>query len=87
VGVSAELVEPYGLALSGQENFTHRETMTAEQLTGYLLTQTNVIAAVESGGTPLAEAAAWIAAGATPYFAGKAGTMKFSGTIWFIRKK
>ena len=59
--------------------------MTAEQLTGYLLTQTNVIAAVDSGNTPLAEAAAWIMDGVKPFFAGERGTMKFGGTIWFLR--
>lgn len=87
VGVSAELVEPFGFSLAGKEGFEHRETMSGDQLTGYLLTQTNVIAAVESGGTPLEEAAAWIAAGVKPYFNGKTGTMKFSGSIWYLRQK
>ena len=85
VGVSAELVEPFGFSLVGKESFAHQETMTPEQLTGYLLTQTNVIAAVESGGTPLTEAAAWIMDGVRPFFVGEAGTMRFGGTIWFLR--
>jgi SAM-dependent methyltransferase len=86
VGVSAELVEPLGFHLAGNESFAHEETMTAEQLTGYLLTQTNVIAAVESGSTALADAAAWIADGIAAFFAAKHATMKFSGSIWYLRR-
>jgi len=85
-GVSAELVEPFGFELVASEKFSHDEKMTPLQLTGYLLTQTNVIAAVESGTTPLAEAAQWIEAGVSPFFKGDQGTMKFGGTIWFLRR-
>jgi SAM-dependent methyltransferase len=85
-GVSAELVAPHGFTLAGKEGFAHDETMTAEQLTGYLLTQTNVIAAVESGTTPLPDAASWIAAGVNPFFAGKPRTMKFGGSIWYLQR-
>ena len=60
--------------------------MTAEQLTGYLLTQTNVIAAVESGETPLADAAAWIMHGVTPFFSDKPRTFTFGGSIWYLRR-
>ncbi|HEY1922602.1 MAG TPA: hypothetical protein VGG44_07525 [Tepidisphaeraceae bacterium] len=47
---------------------------------------TNVISAVESGATPLAEAAAWIEAGAAPFFGGGRRTVRFCGTIWYMRK-
>jgi len=84
LGVTAELVQPHGFSLAGTENFAHEETMTARQLTAYLLTQTNVIAHVESGGISLAQATDWIEAGVAPFFAGKSATMKFSGSIWFL---
>ena len=48
------MVQPYGFALACKDDFAHAEVMTSDQLTSYLLTQTNVIAAVESGNTPLA---------------------------------
>jgi SAM-dependent methyltransferase len=86
VGVSAELVEPHGFTLAATEKFTHDEIMSAEQLTEFLLTQTNVIAAVESGNTPLLEAAAWIAKGVEPFFNAGQGTMKFGGSIWYLRR-
>jgi hypothetical protein len=34
---------PFGFSFIAQESFAHQEIMTAQQLTGYLLTQTNVI--------------------------------------------
>jgi SAM-dependent methyltransferase len=81
----SELARPFSFTLAGTDKFAHDETMTAGQLTAYLLTQTNVIAAVESGTTPLEEAAEWIDAGVRPFFAGKPGTMKFSANIWYLR--
>jgi len=86
LGVTAELVQPLGFTLAGTENFAHEETMTAKQLTAYLLTQTNVIAHVESGTISLAQAADWIETGVAPFFAGKPATMKFSGSIWFLQR-
>lgn len=86
-GVSDELVSPHGFKLIGDEKFANEEMMTAEQLTAYLLTQTNVISAVESGQTPITEAAAWIEAGAAPFFGGRRCPMKFSGTIWYLRRQ
>lgn len=61
--------------------------MTAERLTEYLTTQSNVIAAVEGGEMALEQAAAWIVEGVRPFFEGKARTMKFSGNIWFCCKR
>ncbi|HTL27997.1 MAG TPA: class I SAM-dependent methyltransferase, partial [Tepidisphaeraceae bacterium] len=86
VAASEEFVAPFGFSLRATERFAHEETMSADQLTGYLLTQTNVIAAVESGSTPLDEAAAWIRAGVEPFFRGGTGTMKFSGSISFVQR-
>jgi SAM-dependent methyltransferase len=85
-GVSAESAKSVGFSLIAQEHFAHQKIMTAQQLTGYLLTQTNVIAAVESGNTPLADAAAWIMEGVRPFFTNPAGTLTFTGTIWFLRR-
>jgi SAM-dependent methyltransferase len=86
MGASAAQVEPFGLMLAGTENFAHQERMTAEQLTAYLLTQTNVIAAVEASTTPLDEAADWIHGVVKPFFRDQPGTLKFVGTIWYLRR-
>jgi ubiquinone/menaquinone biosynthesis C-methylase UbiE len=86
VGVSAELLAQHGFELRANERFTHEEKMTADQLTAYLLTQTNVIAAVEDGSIPIEAAARWIHDGIAPFFDGQPRTMKFSGSIWFIQR-
>jgi SAM-dependent methyltransferase len=85
--ISDELVKAFGFDVRGTEKFAHNEAMSAEQLTQYLLTQTNVIAAVESGTTPLDEATRWIHNGVSPFFEGQAHTMKFVGTIWYLRSR
>ena len=59
---------------------------SAAQLTGYLLTQTNVIAAVENGSIPIGEAADWILKGVEGFFGGEKRVMKFSGTICYLRR-
>ncbi len=87
LGLSEELAAPHDFKLCGTEKFMHNETMSTEQFTGYLLTQTNVIGAVEKGATPLAEAAAWIAEGVKLFSGGGRRTMKFGGMIWFLERK
>jgi len=85
-GAILEAAESFGFTLQGSEKFTHEEKMQAEQLTAYLLTQTNVIAAVEGGTLPLPEAARWIRNGTQPYFNGEVRTMKFGGSMSFLRR-
>jgi SAM-dependent methyltransferase len=85
-GVSDELAASGGLTLRGSEQYTHSECMTVEQLTAYLLTQTNVIAAIESGATSLDEAGAWIATGLTPFFQTPHGTFNFRGAVWYLQQ-
>jgi len=84
--VDVETIESIGFTLQHTEKFTHNEKMQAEQLTRYLLTQTNVIAAVESGTVPLDSAASWIQGEIEPFFNNKVRTMKFGGSISFLRR-
>ena len=84
--VDMENIESIGFTLQHMENFSHDEKMLAEQLTSYLLTQTNVIAAVESGAVPLDSATNWIQEGIEPFFNDKVRTMKFGGSVSFLRR-
>jgi len=70
-GVAVDSVKPFGFILLSKEKLVHHETMTSEQLTSYLLTQTNIIAAVENGTVPLEAAASWILNSVKPFFSGK----------------
>lgn len=85
--MNLEMVEQFGFTLRGIEEFTHDETMEAEQLIDYLLTQTNTIAAVEGSSTfSISAARNWIRDGINPFFKGKRRTMKFGGSISFLRR-
>lgn len=86
-GVAVDSVEPFGFELQSTEKFTHNETMTAGQLASFLLTQTNVIAAVENGTVPLEAAASWILNGIQPFFNDETRTMKFGGSMSFVQRK
>jgi len=85
--VAVDSVEPFGFALQSTEKFTHNETMTAKELTSYLITQTNVIAAVENGMVPLEAVANWILSGIQPFFHDETRTMKFGGSISFLQRQ
>ena len=84
--VNPAMVEPLGFNLQETERFEHAEKLTADQLAAFLVTQTNVIAAVEGGAIPLSEATHWIREGIEPYFKGAVQTLKFGGSIAFLRK-
>ncbi|MBP19056.1 MAG: methyltransferase domain-containing protein [Pseudomonadales bacterium] len=84
-GIRDENIDPFGFKLKGHEKFTHDEVMSVAQLVEYLLTHTNVIAMVESGSTPLDDAASWITSSVTPFFKAERGTMQFGGDIWYLR--
>jgi len=84
--IDLDTVGLFGFTFHSTEKFTHDEKMQAEQLTRYLLTQTNVIAAVEGGTVPLDSAASWIQDEIEPFFNNKVRTMKFGGSISFLRR-
>jgi SAM-dependent methyltransferase len=85
-GVTAEAVKPFGFELVVDEGFENLLMMSRQELVAFLLTQTNVIAAVENGTMPIEVAAQWIDKGVEPFFGEEKRTMKFSGRIWGMRK-
>jgi SAM-dependent methyltransferase len=81
-----------GFALVGSEGYENVVAMTVEQFVDYLLTQSNVIAASESGKEDIDEIRAWIGNEVGPFFrlGAKSGRSKpchfvFSGVIWCLR--
>ena len=85
-GVTAEAVKPFGFELIVDQGFENLIQMSRQEFVGFLVTQTNVIAAVESGTMPIGEAAGWIDEGVRGFFGGAKRTMKFSGRVWGMRK-
>jgi SAM-dependent methyltransferase len=86
-GVTADSVKPFGFDLAAEEPFENPIPMSRAQLLAYLLTQTNVIAAVENGSTKIEEVAEWIETAIAPYFGDTSKTMRFSGRIWLLKSR
>jgi SAM-dependent methyltransferase len=76
----------YGFAPFGSDEFVHEVEFTPSQLVDYLLTHTNVIAAVEAGREDLQSVAHWLLNSVQPLFSGTAATFPFSCQIQFLKR-
>jgi SAM-dependent methyltransferase len=74
-----------GFQCVGRERYTNEISFSPEQLAQYLMTQSNVIAAVEQGSETLADVHAWLLDTASPLFPSPRGTFTFGGEIWFLQ--
>jgi len=86
VGFSAEEAARDGFHCVGQEDYQNWVQFSVETLVDYLVTQSNVIAAVEGGTESIAGVRQWLTASVMPFFEGRAeGTFMFRGPIWYLR--
>jgi ubiquinone/menaquinone biosynthesis C-methylase UbiE len=76
----------YGFASSGFEEFTHEVEFSTEQLISYLVTQTNVISAVEAGKQALQSVATWLLNSALPLFTDTKEMFSFFCQIRFLKR-
>jgi ubiquinone/menaquinone biosynthesis C-methylase UbiE len=76
----------YGLAPSSFEQFIHEVEFSTGQLVGYLVTQTNVISAVETGKEDLQSVASWLLDSVQPLFSGAKERFSFSCQIRFLKR-
>jgi SAM-dependent methyltransferase len=74
-----------GFQFVGRERYTNEISFSPEQLAQYLMTQSNVIAAVEQGSETLAEVHTWLLDTVSPLFSSPQGTFLFGGEIWFLQ--
>jgi SAM-dependent methyltransferase len=70
---------------AGQERYTNEISLSPEDLARYLMTQSNVIAAVEQGTESLESVTAWLFNSAQPFFPSAKGTFIFGGEIWYLQ--
>lgn len=77
-----------GFELAGFERFDHYETYSASRFVDYLLTQSNVISAVEDGGEELESVRTWLGASLMPFFS-ESGERRFrySGPIAILHAR
>jgi SAM-dependent methyltransferase len=76
----------YGLEPSGYEQFNHEIEFTPEQLVNYLLTQTNVISAVEIEREDLQSVARWLLESVQPLFCATTELFLFSCQMRFLKR-
>ena len=86
VGFGAEDSEKEGFQFVGQEDYQNFMKFSIETLVEYLITQSNIIAAVEGGKERIEDVRQWLTESVTPFFAGRAeATFMFRGPIWYLR--
>lgn len=86
VALTIEDVEGTGIQLRAEERLERTISFNVEQLVEYLLTQSNVIAAVEGGTKEISEVRDWLTRNVRPFFAGQAATgFVFNIPIWYLQ--
>jgi len=83
--VSEEFVGPYRFTCGGNETLTQGISMSRDQCVSYLLTQSNINAAVEQGSERLETVAAFLSDGVAPFFRDAARTLQFRTDIVYLR--
>lgn len=87
VGFGAEDSEKEGFDFVHQEDYQTFVEFSVETLVDYLVTQSNVIAAVEGGKERIEGARRWLTENIAPFFEGRAeATFMFRGPIWYLRR-
>lgn len=84
--LTGEDAERFGFRFMGRETYSNDVAQTPEENAAYLMTQSNVIAAVEQGTERAEEVYNWLLASIEPMFRGASGTFVFGGSIWYLQK-
>jgi hypothetical protein len=76
-----------GFRDAGSESFANGVVFTPEQLVGYLLTQSNTIAAIEQGGQRVEDVGEWLLDGVRRFFGSNdRATFPFGGSIRYLQR-
>lgn len=76
----------HGFRLIDQQRYDNSVDFSPAGLVAYLVTQTNVIAAVEGAGEPLEDVRRWLLDEVTPLFGARPdAAFRFHGPIWYLR--
>jgi ubiquinone/menaquinone biosynthesis C-methylase UbiE len=76
-----------GFRVVSREVYTNDVTFSPAELAAYLMTQSNIIAAVEQGNQPAEALHAWLLAEVTPLFPAPRATFPFGGPLWCFRRE
>lgn len=87
VNLNAEETAAEGFRLLAHESLPNEVVFSVEGLADYLVTQSNVIAAVEGGREAAGEARRWIVETAGPLFGGEAEKLfLFHAPVWYMER-
>jgi len=79
--------EEQGFHFDNQEHYQNHVRFSLATLADYLVTQSNVIAAVEGGNEHIDDVREWLTRHIRPIFGDRVeATFKFQGPIWYLRK-
>ena len=84
--LTAELATEFGFSSFHMEGFQNEVEFTAEELSAYLTTQSNVIASVEQGNETIEDVYLWLVSQTKSYFNSTKATFVFGNSIWYLRK-
>ncbi|MGI8859881.1 MAG: class I SAM-dependent methyltransferase [Rubrobacteraceae bacterium] len=79
-----EEAEDYGFRFAEREEYANDIRFSGEELTGYLETQSNVIAVVEDGKESLEDVYEWLVGSLASLYRGPKATLEFGGYVWFL---
>lgn len=78
--------ERFGFRFTERETYANEVVFSVEEHAAYLMTQTNVIAAIEQGQQSAEEVYAWLLEVTRPLFPAPRCTFLFGGTVWYLQK-
>jgi len=77
----------HGFAVLGHERYDNQVIFSPETLVNYVVTQSNVIAAVEGGRESITDVRQWLMTGTESLFGPRPDArFLFAGPIWYLRK-
>jgi ubiquinone/menaquinone biosynthesis C-methylase UbiE len=81
-----EFAQQYGFTFAHEEEYQNEVQFTTEELSAYLITQSNVIAATEKGNEKVEDVYRWITRQTKPFFRTERAAFIFGGYIWYLQK-
>lgn len=84
--LEAESAQTHGFTLMGEDSYENEVEMSAESLANYLSTQSNMIAAIESGSEGEQAAISWLKGELAKLFRLPKEVLLFKGSITYLRK-
>jgi ubiquinone/menaquinone biosynthesis C-methylase UbiE len=76
----------HGFALVGREEYSNEFSFTLEELVSYLMSQSNINAAIEEGRETEETVRRWLTEAQSPFFEEPRRTFLFGGTIDYLRR-